>query len=54
LYKDVRVASEAFIAAKAPALTLGELVGVLGRRSEMLADLWNDWPRVRPLFLAPA
>jgi hypothetical protein len=54
LYKDVRVASEAFIAAKAPALTLGELVRVLGRRSEMLADLWNDWPRVRTLLLSPA
>jgi hypothetical protein len=54
LYKTVRVASDAFIAAKAPALILGEMVRILGRRSEMLADLWNDWPRVRPLFLSGA
>jgi hypothetical protein len=52
LYKTVTVAGDAFIATMAPAMTLGELVRLLGRRSEMLADLWNDWPRVRQLFLS--
>ena len=54
LYRSVRVAADAFIAARAPALTMGELVHLLGRRAEMLADLWNDWPRVRPLLLSTA
>jgi hypothetical protein len=54
LYRTVRVAADAFIAAKAPALSLGELVHLLGRRAEMLADLWNDWPRVRPLLFSTA
>jgi hypothetical protein len=52
LYKTVRVASDAFVAANAPSLSLGELVSLLGRRSEALADLWNDWPRVRELLLS--
>lgn len=54
LYRSIRVAAEAFIAARAPALTLGELVPLFGRRAEMLADLWNDWPRVRPLLFSTA
>ena len=54
LYATVRVAADSFIAAKAPALTLGELVHLLGRRAEMLADLWNDWPRIRPLLFSTA
>src|ERR1035437_5357927 len=52
LYRSVRVAADAFIAARAPALTLGELVHLLGRRAERLADLWNDWPRIRPLLFS--
>ena len=54
LYRGVRVAADAFIAEGAPALTLGELVHLLGRRAEMLADLWNEWPRVRPLLFSTA
>lgn len=52
LLRGVTAASDAFIASMAPALTLGELVRLLGRRADMLADLWNDWPRVRPLLFA--
>ena len=52
LYRTVRVASDAFVAANAPTLSLGELVNLLGRRSEALADLWNEWPRVRELLLS--
>jgi hypothetical protein len=54
LYRSVRVAADAFIAARAPALTMGELVHLLGRRAELLADLWNDWPSVRPLLFSTA
>ena len=52
LFSGARPAGDAFIAAGAPALTLGELVRLLGRRAEPLADLWNDWDRVRPLLFA--
>src|ERR1035437_2865698 len=48
LFRDVRVSADAFIASRASALTLGELVRLLGRRAEFLAGLWNEWPRVRP------
>jgi hypothetical protein len=50
LFGGVVSSGDAFIAAGAPALTLGELVRLLGRRAEPLADLWNDWDRVRPLL----
>ncbi|MGA3057845.1 MAG: hypothetical protein ABSE70_07400 [Candidatus Limnocylindrales bacterium] len=50
LFLKVQVATDVFIAQRAPALTLGEIVRLLGRRAELLADLWNDWPRVRPLL----
>ena len=52
LFGSVRVATEVFLAGHAPSLTLGELVVVLGRRAELLADLWNEWQRVRPLLLS--
>lgn len=52
LFRDVRVAADEYLAARAPDLTLGEMVTLLGRRSEPLADLWNAWGRARPLLLA--
>jgi hypothetical protein len=52
LFRGVRANADEFIAAGAPALTLGELVRLLGRRAELLADLWNEWPRVRPLLFS--
>jgi hypothetical protein len=51
LFRGVRVATDLFIAQRAPALTLGEMVRILGRRAEQLTELWNDWPRVRPVLL---
>ena len=42
------------IVASAPALTMGELVRLLDRRAELVADLWNDWPRARPLLMLPS
>jgi hypothetical protein len=52
LLQAVSVSADTFIAARAPALTLGECVRMLGRRAEYLADLWNDWPSCRPLLFS--
>jgi hypothetical protein len=52
LLQGVHVSAESFIAARAPALTLGEIVRMLGRRAEHLPDLWNDWPRCRLLMFS--
>jgi hypothetical protein len=51
LFRGVRVATDLFVAERAPALTLGEVVRILGRRAEQLTELWNNWPRVRPVLL---
>ena len=51
LFRDVAVAADEFLATRAPDLDLGEMVAVLGRRSEQLSELWNRWGRVRPLLL---
>lgn len=52
LFRGVEASADAFLAVKAPALTLGELVRALGRRAEPLADLWNDWAAIRPLLFS--
>jgi len=54
LYRQIRVDPIALLAKKAPSLTMGELVSMLGRRAEVAADLWNDWSRARPLLLLPS
>ena len=51
LFREVAVAADEFLATRAPDLDLGEMVAVLGRRSEQLSELWNRWGRVRPLLL---
>ncbi len=51
LFAEVRVAADEYVAATASDLTLGEMVGLLGGRAEPLADLWNNWGRIRPLLL---
>jgi hypothetical protein len=52
LLSDVTVAADEYIWEAAGALTLGDLVSLLGRRADGLTDLWNDWGAVRPLLLA--
>ena len=54
LYRDVIVAADEHLAATAGDLSLSELVALLGRRADGLADLWNEWGRVRPLLLEGA
>ena len=51
LYRDVAVAADEHLASAAGDLTLGELVTMLGRRADGLADVWNEWGRLRPLLL---
>ncbi len=51
LNRDVTVAADERLAGAAGDLTLGELVSMLGRRADGLADVWNHWGRLRPLLL---
>jgi hypothetical protein len=51
LFRDVEVAAAEHLAAAAGELTLGELVSMLGRRADGLAEVWNHWGRIRPLLL---
>jgi hypothetical protein len=51
LYRDVKVAADEYITGAASGLTLGELVGLLGRRADALTEVWNAWGRIRPILL---
>jgi len=51
LLRDVTVAADEYLAGIAGNLTLAEMVAMLGRRADGLAEIWNDWGRVRPLLL---
>ncbi|MFL5775339.1 MAG: hypothetical protein ACJ76W_03605 [Chloroflexota bacterium] len=52
LLREVTVAADEYVWEAAGGLTLGELVSLLGRRAEGLAELWNEWGNVRPLLLS--
>jgi hypothetical protein len=54
LFASVTVAADEFLATRAPDLELGEMVTILGRRSERLSEVWNRWGRIRPLLLGAA
>jgi hypothetical protein len=51
LFQEVEVAAAEHLANTAGDLTLGELVGMLGRRADGLAEIWNAWGRIRPVLL---
>jgi hypothetical protein len=51
MFADVTVAADEHLATAAGDLTLGELVSMLGRRADGLAEVWNEWGRLRPLLL---
>jgi hypothetical protein len=51
LFREVTVAADEHLAGAAGDLTLGELVSMLGRRADGLAEVWNEWGRLRPLLL---
>jgi hypothetical protein len=51
LFRDVSVAADEYLAGVAGDLTLAEMVAMLGRRADGLAEVWNQWGRIRPLLL---
>ena len=51
IFEEVRVAADEYVTAMAGDLTLGEMVALLRGRAEPLADLWNNWGKIRPLLL---
>jgi hypothetical protein len=54
LFRDVTVAADEYLAGMAGDLTLAEMVTMLGRRADGLAEVWNTWGRIRPLLLEEA
>ncbi|HET9347148.1 MAG TPA: hypothetical protein VFO05_15765 [Candidatus Limnocylindrales bacterium] len=52
LLRDVAVAADEYVWEAAGGLTLGELVSLLGRRADGLAEVWNEWGAVRPMLLS--
>jgi hypothetical protein len=54
LFADVTVAADEWLASAAGDLTLAEMVGMLGRRADGLAEVWNQWGHIRPLLLDEA
>lgn len=51
LFANVTVAADEYLAGIAGDLTLAEMVTMLGRRADGLAEVWNTWGRIRPLLL---
>jgi hypothetical protein len=51
LFADVAVAADEHLASVAGDLTLAEMVAMLGRRADGLAEIWNHWGQIRPLLL---
>jgi hypothetical protein len=51
LFQDVSVAADEYLAGIAGDLTLAEMVTMLGRRADGLAEVWNNWGHIRPLLL---
>ena len=51
LFRQVTVAADEYLAGIAGDLTLAEMVAMLGRRADGLAEVWNTWGRIRPLLL---
>ncbi len=51
LFREVTVAADEHLAGEAGDLLLGELVSMLGKRADALAEVWNQWGRLRPLLL---
>jgi len=51
LFQGVTVTADEYLAGIAGDLTLAEMVAMLGRRADGLADVWNQWGRIRPLLL---
>ncbi|MEO7664948.1 MAG: hypothetical protein ABIV26_07450, partial [Candidatus Limnocylindrales bacterium] len=53
LYREVTVAADELLVARAPNLDLEELRELAGARAADLALLWQHWDLVRPILAAP-
>ena len=51
LYREVTVAAAEYLAGVAGDLTLHEMVTMLGRRADSLAEVWDQWAKIRLLLL---
>jgi len=51
LWQGTSVAAAEFLFANAPDLRLEPLIALLGSRADALAELWDNWGRLRPLLL---
>jgi hypothetical protein len=51
LFGEVRVAADEYLSGAGGDLSLVEMIDLLGRRADALADLWNNWGRARPALL---
>lgn len=51
LLREVRVAADEYVAGAAGGMSLGEMLTLLGRRADALAELWNEWGTVRPILV---
>ncbi len=49
---SIAVDGRALLAARAPHLTIDNIVPVLGHRAEALELLWNAWGQIRPILLS--
>ncbi len=49
---SIGVDARAFLAARAPELTVDNIMRALGRRADALEPLWNEWGQVRPTLLS--
>lgn len=54
LWLGTTVATEEYLASRAPNLDLEQVMGYLGPRGARLSQLWDLWGRLRPLLLTPA
>lgn len=48
----IGVDARAFLARRAPQLTVDTMVSILDRRAAELEPLWNEWGSIRPILLA--
>jgi hypothetical protein len=51
LWQGTTVRSEEYLLARAPEMTLTQMVTLLGERSGRLSELWDIWGRLRPLVM---
>jgi hypothetical protein len=51
LWQGTTVAAAEFLFANAPDLRLEGMIGLLGARADALAELWDNWGRLRPMLL---